>query len=256
MSPHRVRARNQFGFFHESGELRGSHPQFSEICTALYERELFALSHSAVTNLSVLQRRVGGLPHHVRSVARYMVMVKSGEDKDGCPLDIDPHNGSWFARQTANCPGAQAKDNEKQKICEKWYLKNAAYGLVVPVLVKNIEGLFIELDSIDMVNQTQMEIHLNKYGWFTASGISLAEYNASSYDASNGFLKSNSSSAFNPLSTLKLTLLKPTKLIMTSACCGHAWSYKSRRSPRALTLREMRLSTRINWKNFTLPHNF
>ncbi|WP_394221814.1 hypothetical protein [Alteromonas gracilis] len=227
----------QVGFFGEAGELGGSHPQFNEICTALYEREVITLAHSEIKNLSLLKRRMGGLPYHVKAIARYM--VNNGNSLNPSPLKADTHNGSWYAKQSAKCPGINHLDDGEKR--ETWYKKNATYGLVVPVLVLSIEGSHIELDSIDMVNQDNTQLHLNKSGWFSNSGE---------------FIHSNTQiddvDTSTALSVDRKVLLRPSKAIMTAACCGHCWSYKSRRSPRALTLREMRLSTQIHWKNFTL----
>jgi hypothetical protein len=217
---------SQSGFFAESGELGGSHPQYAEICTALYERELIALSVGSLSNTSLLKRRIGGLPHHIRSVARFMVIAKNISPQS--PLEIDTHNGSWFAKQASTCPGNK-RDDEK---CALWYAKNGNYGLVVPVLVSTIEGFTIELDSIDVTDQTNNKLHLNKHGWFNASGIP-------------SDIDDNTPPCHH--------LLKPTKAIMISACCGHSWTHKSRTFPRALSIREMRLSTQINWKDYTLP---
>ena len=214
---------SQSGFFAESGELGGSHPQFAEICTALYERELIALSVSTLGNASLLKRRMGGLPHHVRSVARYMVAVQNSGNLS--PLDIDTHNGSWFAKQASTCPGVK-HDNEK---CAQWYERHADYGLVVPVLISSIEGFTIELDSIDIIDEETQRLHLNKYGWFTKAGK---------------FIEAGDDKPF------QRHLLKPSKAIMVSASCGHCWTHKSRTFPRALSIREMRLSTQINWKDY------
>ncbi|MBR9896822.1 MAG: hypothetical protein GYB16_10610 [Gammaproteobacteria bacterium] len=227
----------QVGFFSDAGELGGSHPQFNEICTALYEREVISLAHSQITNLSLLKRRMGGLPYHVKAIARHMVNNEALSNPS--PLRVDTHNGSWYAKQSAKCPGINHLDDSEKR--ESWYRKNAKYGLVVPVLVLNIEGTHIELDSIDMVNQDNTQLHLNKNGWFANTG-----------ECIHSTTQPDDDSASTALSVERKILLRPSKAIVTAACCGHAWSFKSKRSPRALTLREMRLSTQLNWKNFTL----
>lgn len=211
---------SQSGIFSDSGELGGSHPQFTEICTALYERELLHIAHCGPENASILRRRLAGLPHHIRSVARFLVTHSS-------PLEIDAHNGSWFTKQPGKCPGETQQDEKKQV----WFTKNSSYGLVVPVMINTLEGKSIELDSIDNVNTKGNSIHTNKHGWFVTTGRKLDQ-------DTDGF-------------TTKL-LLKPTMAIMASACSGHTWRHKSKSAPRALSLREMRLSTQIDWKNFTL----
>ena len=102
-------------------------------------------------------------------------------------------------------------------------------------------------------------VHLNKHGWFTVDGVNRGnsqEANRRNKQASHYIESSDEESRESGLENYgtfdSKTLLKPTKTIMASACSGHAWNFKSRVSPRALSIREMRLSTQINWKNFTL----
>lgn len=226
MASEELSSSQQSGFFSHSGELGGSHPQFTEVCTALYERELLNIAHSGPSNLSILRRRLAGLPHHVRSVARYLVANPS-------PLDIDAHNGSWFIKQPAKCPGL----NQSMDAVAKWYSRHGQWGLVVPILHTTLEGFHIELDSIDKLapndgeQSQEQRLHTNLHGWFTLSGTSL-----------------------EPPSHTYATkvLLKPTKAIMASACSGHTWRHKAKGAPRSLSLREMRLSTKINWNHFGL----
>lgn len=239
---------SQVGFFSTSGELGDGHPQFTEICNALYERELISLAHSNIANPSIMKRRIGGLPYHVKSVARYM--VNHSHFANPSPLKIDPHNGSWYTNQMQKCPGQSSQDEKERVRSEKWFEKHTEYGLVLPILKKSIEGMFIELDSVDMLNHNKKELHLNKHGWFTSSGTQIVRRTTplESTQEHNDIARKANQQA---LSTQSITLLKPTKTIMSSACCGHIWSYKAKRSPRALTIREMRLSTQINWKSFT-----
>lgn len=249
-------SRSQSGFFNESGELGGNHARFTEVCTALYERELLALSHASTNNVSILKRRIGGLPYHVRSVARFMVT----RPQSVLPLDVDTHNGSWFCKQPSKCPGL----NQETEKCVQWYKKHLAYGLVVPVLVQSVEGMCIELDSIDMFNEPQNNVHLNKHGWFNL-GVGQITRTSNVNDVTTEMVLSSTALtqelsdekaqkpfASRQLSSTRLTLLKPTKTIMSSACCGHMWNYKSKSNPRSLSIREMRLSTQVNWKNFSL----
>jgi hypothetical protein len=228
---------SQSGFFSNSGELGGAQPQFTEICTALYERELLLIAHKGPANVSILRRRLAGLPHHIRSVARYLIDNNS-------PLDIDPHNGSWFIKQPGKCPGiSQAIDKKYQ-----WYREYADYGLVVPICITTLEGMHIELDSIDSVNHTTNTLHTNKHGWFSLDGeVAHSEIEPSQYNT-----EEDAPCITDANAVLKRQLLKPTTAIMASACSGHMWRHKSKGAPRALSLREMRLSTHINWKNFTL----
>ena len=247
----------QSGFFSNSGELGGAQPQFTEICTALYERELLLIAHKGPSNVSILRRRLAGLPHHIRSVARYLIDNNS-------PLDIDPHNGSWFIKQPGKCPGHSQPIDKKRP----WYGQYADYGLVIPICITTLEGMHIELDSIDSVNHATNTLHTNKHGWFSFDG-EMAHREAETSQHKAGFGTTGldttelgttelgttglgTSSFTDANAVLKRQLLKPTTAIMASACSGHMWRHKSKGAPRALSLREMRLSTHINWKNFTL----
>lgn len=130
----------------------------------------------------------------------------------------------------------------------QWYRQYADYGLVVPICITTLEGMHIELDSIDSVNRTTNTLHTNKHGWFSLDGeVAHSEIETNQYTPEKDtpcFTDANA--------VLKRQLLKPTTAIMASACSGHMWRHKSKGAPRALSLREMRLSTHINWKNFTL----
>jgi hypothetical protein len=238
---------SQSGFFSDSGELGGSHPQFTEICTALYERELLHIAHYGPANVSILRRRLAGLPHHIRSVARFLI-------SNATPLDIDAHNGSWFIKQPGKCPGITQTEDKKRQ----WYAHHADYGLVVPIGVSTLEGIHLELDSIDSVDSSRHILHTNKLGWFSFDGEQILE-NTSANQLEKASLaeeeinSTDASMANNDANTImKMQLLKPTTAIMASACSGHMWRHKSKGAPRALSLREMRLSTQIKWKNFTL----
>lgn len=194
--------------------------RFSEVCNALYERELMYLSQHGPRQISLFQRRLAGLSHHIKRAARHLTDNPS-------PIDVDIHNGSWQAKQSGKCPA----NRQSFDVIEPWYATHAKPGLVVPVLIKGLDNEFIELDSIDRVQHENATLHLNKYGWFSFAGV--CENNA------------------NP-SSLSPQLLKPTKPIMAAACCGHSWNHKGKVAPRSLTLRELLLSTNINWKTFTL----
>ena len=102
-------------------------------------------------------------------------------------------------------------------------------GLAVPVHVSDLGQQYIELDSVDRIELEDDKLHLNKHGWFTLSGESL--------EASTTKHKVR-------------RLLHPTKNTIVAACCGHSWNHKGKIAPRTLTLRELLLSTTINWKNF------
>jgi hypothetical protein len=200
-----------------SDDLRQLH--FAELCNALYERELHSLSQKKFNNISLLQRQIGGLKHHIKRAAYNLLQHQS-------PLEVDVHNASWQAKQAANCP---AKLNETDKT-ELWFQKPIALGVCAAVYVNELGLEHIELDSIDRIELQAGKVHLNKFGWFMLNG-----------------LPENPQSAAQQA---QFQLLKPAKNLMLAACCGHSWNHKGRGQPRLLSLRELLLSFSINWKTF------
>ena len=200
-----------------SDDLRQLH--FAELCNALYERELAHLSQKKLNNISLLQRQIGGLRHYVKRAAYNLLQQQT-------PLEIDIHNASWQARQAAKCP---AKLTEISKTLD-WFNRPFDIGVCVAVYVNELGIEHIELDSIDRIDLEEAQLHLNKFGWFSLDGKSLTER----------------SDAKKP----QTQLLKPSKSVLTAACCGHSWNHKGRSQPRLLTLRELMLSFSINWQTF------
>lgn len=193
--------------------------KFAELCNALYERELHSLAHASLQQPSLVKRKLAGLPYHVKNVAYFLC-------DHNAPLEVDSHNASFQHKQAQKAPSLKT-DSEKSHI---WFKTNAKLGLVVPIHVEALDNHHIELDCVDKIDHNNHCLHTNKHGWFRFYG-DLCKPD------SNG-----------PLAKL----IKPTKAIMQAACCGHTWNHKSRTSPRALSLREMRLSAHIDWKKFTL----
>lgn len=216
MSSGSVSSSSQTDFFNGTSNADAK-PIYTEICNALYERELLQLSQVGSDQASQLKRRIGALPHRIQRAAHYL-------SSHSTPLNVDSHNGSWQYKQPNRCPGKN-NDGEKTRL---WLAKYGAYGLPVPIHIRHYDEEHIELDSIDRVSSENETLHTNKYGWFTFNGLNL-----------------DGPSKDDP------RLLKPTKAIMASACCGHRWNHKGRQTPRTLTLRELLLSTTINWKNFS-----
>lgn len=190
----------------------------AEICNALYERELFILSQTKFTNISLLQRKIGGLRHHVKRAAFHFLHHNG-------PLTVDVHNASWQAKQATKCMAAK-HDPAK---ATAWFSVYSRLGLPVPLHVSTIGAEHIELDSIDRIEKQR--VHLNKYGWFTLDG-------------EPEMVHSNDAGAVNT------TLLQPNKALLSAACCGHSWDHNGRTAPRTLSLRELLLSANVNWKNF------
>ncbi|KZN60895.1 hypothetical protein N473_22945 [Pseudoalteromonas luteoviolacea CPMOR-1] len=130
------------------------------------------------------------------------------------PLQLDSHNGCWVATQRR----VPSQTPDKIRL---YFEKQAEVGLVVPVAINQDHETILCIDMIDQVNQSQ--IHCNQYGWFANEGHGL----------DNGHI----------------SILKPTKALMTAACCGHRWQYHKMITPRLLGLREMLLASSINWRN-------
>lgn len=198
--------------------------QFAELCNALFEACLTDISNQPDLDLARLQRRLAGLSYHIKSAAFKLLTIDNH-------LDVDIHNGSWQHKQPKKCPGTGFQD----EAMVTWYLKYACFGLPVPVLIKDIEQHIIEIDSIDKIALNEQRIHLNKHGWIDLQVTA----------TDDGHITSKNQSL--------VVLQKPTKAIMTSACCGHRWNHRGPTHPRRLSLRELLLSTTISWKNFRFP---
>ncbi|MBQ4839073.1 MULTISPECIES: hypothetical protein [Pseudoalteromonas] len=132
------------------------------------------------------------------------------------PLQLDSHNGCWVASQ-------KKIPSQEQTVVQRYYEQHAEVGLVVPVMLTVEHETRLCIDMIDQIKPSQ--IHCNQYGWFELSGSGEEDKNAS--------------------------LLKPSKALMTAACCGHRWQYHKIATPRLLGLREMLLASSINWRNVT-----
>ncbi len=211
---------SQTDFFELSSSQTSAHPHFAELCNALYERELLQLATYGPSQIQLLRRRLSGLSHHVKRAAYFLA-------NNDAPIAVDSHNASWQGKQSPKCPGATVDEDK----CGAWFKKHSQPGLVVPVRVASIDTQHVELDSIDRVLPDEHKVHLNKHGWFSFYGEELDS---------------------PTISHTQKRLLRPTKPIMTAACCGHAWNHKGKSSPRALSLREMLLSGTIDWKTFRL----
>lgn len=213
---------NQTNFFVQRNELDTTPAHFAEICTALYERELLNLALSLPDDKRLTQQKIRGLSHHIRRAAHFMARQKP-------PLTLDSHNAAWLAKQHGKCPASKVTEQDTQT----WLKQYATPGLVTCVLVANYDAVHIELDSIDRVLMNEGLVHVNKYRWFTFQG-----------DAKDGSTEYSS-----------LRVIKPTKALVTAACCGHRWNHRGKMSPRTLTLRELLLATTLDWKYFRRPVN-
>ncbi len=190
----------------------------TELCNALYERELSSLASYPPAQFVSLQAKLSSLPFYVRKAASYILQQTS-------PLSLDSQNASWYSKQTARCPAGKQQADP----IAPFYLKAAKPGLIVPVYQTRLTQETIILDSVDEVDEVNQRLHCNQQGWFGFSGTPLQHENSDSF------------------------LLKPGKAIMIAACCGHQWLNQEKTLPRSLSLRELLLASRLNWQNFSRP---
>ncbi|CCQ09562.1 hypothetical protein PALB_4030 [Pseudoalteromonas luteoviolacea B = ATCC 29581] len=128
------------------------------------------------------------------------------------PIPLDTQNACWLS------PVRKQPLIESQKNTE-FFARYGTLGLVVPILYKDAVYCQLFMDSLDQVRENS--VHCNQYGWFNFDGQHCENEH--------------------------LSLLKPTKAIMTAACCGHQWKLGKPFAPRLLTLRDMLLASSINW---------
>jgi hypothetical protein len=196
--------------------------QFAELCNALYQRECHNLALTGITQVNLLKRKLKFLPQLVQECARSLC-------SSSAPLTVDYHNASYQGKQAAQCPALKFTAAQ----ISATYQQLPDIGKVLPILVRTIDGYHLELDSVDRIDHDHQLIHVNKHGWFTTQGQSCE-------------LQPEGA----PLvitDPLAATLTKPTKAVMQAACSGHQWRLKGKGLPRALTLRELKLSFHIQW---------
>lgn len=198
-------------------QQRTNQQLFAELCNALYERELARLSSGQDVSLPVLQRRMASMPYYIKRAAEHICDLYT-------PLDLDSQNGSWISSQSSK-PFSSKQDNEKTAL---FFQQHAQMALVVPVIVFHSGIEQVILDSIDEIDIEQQRLHCNEHGWFLFSGEQV-----------------------DSPSLIKRQIIKPAKPVMAAACCGHQWLNARKTSPRLLSLREMLLATRINWRQFS-----
>ena len=197
-------------------------PNVAELCNALYERELVSLATSNIKDPTLLKRKLSGLTYHIKNAAEFLI-------NEPTPIDVDVHNGTWKSKQSNKCPAIKAATSSDEFAkTESWFKQHHYHGAVVCIYVNDYGNEHIELDSIDMIPSPANKLHCNKYGWFALNGESL--------EASKTHVTHR--------------LIKPNKAILSAACSGHMWNTKGKATPRALSLRELLLSTNINWKTF------
>ena len=200
-------------------QVSSDNQTYTELCNALYERELLRLANMNVDQLPLLQKRLAALPFYIRRAAANIVTYRS-------ELQLDSQNASWFHKQLSNCP---ARKQQADPIAN-FYHKAAKPGLIVPVYYEHLTLEQIVLDCVDEVDSEGERLHCNEHGWFSFNGTPLQHDNASKF------------------------LLKPNKAIITAASCGHQWLNNVKKAPRVLSLRELLLTSRLNWQNFAKPY--
>lgn len=192
---------------------------YTELCNALYERELLRLAQTPSSDLALLPKRLASLPFYIRRAASSLLGYQTA-------LTLDSQNASWFSRQLRRCPA----NKQQAALIAQFYLKSAKPGLIVPIYSEDKTQEQILLDSVDEVDNVEQKLHCNQYGWFSFNGMPLQSCNSNMF------------------------MLKPDKTIMTAACCGHQWLNMQKKEPRLLSLRELLLASRLNWRNFAKPH--
>lgn len=193
---------------------------YVELCNAFYAREIKRIYEAIVQSDQLsYARQLRSLSYYVERAAHHIV-------HGHCPLTLDGQNGSWIAKQSVSYP-----KQEPQKLIQ-FLTEHAQVGLLLPVLVHTQGETFVSIDTIDQISSNR--VHCNQSGWFDLQG----NYQDSRLSAKH-----------------TVVLLLPNKRHFSAACCGHRWLQGRAKSPRTLSLREMLLSTRINWKNFkkTMP---
>lgn len=196
---------------------------FAELCNALYERELQQLALSPGQNIDNLKRRLAGLSYHIKKAAHHLL-------NHNAPLDVDLHNASWQSKQAKK----SIVHNESAEKSQQWFSQYSHFGMPLAVSI-NEQGLEqYELDSVDRIDIDKQRLHLNKHGWFHFTGLAETA------------IETN-------IATAQKSILLPSKTSLSAACCGHSWNHSGKTQPRTLSLRELLLSSRINWKNFKKP---
>ncbi|TMO74639.1 hypothetical protein CWC17_07860 [Pseudoalteromonas sp. S3785] len=159
------------------------------------------------------------LRRQLKSLPYYIERAATLVANGGSPFTLDSQNGSWLEKQKPTPPKVNAQANEL------FYKEYAKVGLIVPVLLNSHDQVRLRIDSIDQVSDNKL--HCNELGWFDFFGKGLEHANAQ--------------------------LVKPSKMSLTAACCGHQWQFSKRCAPRLLSLREMLLAGNINWRNIKRP---
>ena len=189
-----------------------------------------------------LQKTLGSLSYYIEKASHHILTSQS-------PLELDSSNGSWLAKQSVNPLSSKVNSDQTQA----FYSKHACMALTVPVVI-NVFGIEqVLLDTIDEVDEKAMRLHCNQHGWFHFDGRHIQQSSSQNeVDLMNVGASSITSTVKTSPNSSRL-LLKPSKVSMSAACCGHQWKNQQRMASRALSLRELLLTTRVNWKKLSQP---
>jgi len=127
--------------------------EYTELCSALFEREVLLLSELKDVSVAMLQSRLKSLPYYVSRIAHSMIDSES-------PLELDCQNATWATKQSRQMPlSGQSNEDVWQ-----WYEQVSWHvGLVVPI---KAQDHFI-LDCIDRVDKEKNRFRTNIHGWFS-----------------------------------------------------------------------------------------
>lgn len=130
--------------------------EYSELCNALYERELKQLADSNKLAVESFQARLKSLPYYIKRTALMMTRVET-------PLDLDCQNATWSSKQSTKSLTIQPEDEALS-----WFEKNEpVLGLVLPVGLEDR----IVLDSVDRVDIEGRRFRTNHFGWFAKDAL-------------------------------------------------------------------------------------
>ncbi|WP_313932249.1 hypothetical protein [Pseudidiomarina fusca] len=194
---------------------------FAELCNALYERELQQLAQQLGLTVQGLQKRLRSLPYYIQQAARGMLQC-------GAPFVLDLQNASWQTPQKTKLQTA-AKQTTK---LSNWLHKHAKLGDAVVIHVQTQHLQKAVLDSLDRLDLAQQRVHCNHWGWFDLQGQWLDRLPAHEAAAT----------------ATQAVLVLPDKYHLGAAMGGHQWGHKGKLDPRPLSLREVLLATRIQWR--------
>lgn len=130
--------------------------EYSELCNALYERELRQLADSGNLPVEALQARLKSLPYYIKRTALMMTRVIT-------PLDLDCQNATWSSKQSTKSLAIQSEED-----ASSWFEKNdPVLGLVLPVGLEDR----IVLDSVDRLDIQGRRFRTNHFGWFSKDAL-------------------------------------------------------------------------------------